>query len=240
MYELDVVKDSFVGNVTVVITAAGKGTRMNSDINKQYIKIAGMPVLARTIDAFQQCVDIDDIIVVVNEEDINFCRHRIVEKYNFSKVRSLVSGGAERQNSVYKGLRSVNETCKIVLIHDGARPFVTNKNILDCINSARAYGACGIGVKLKDTVKISDENCFVAATPDRSSLWSIQTPQAFEYGIIMDAHEKAILSGYIGTDDMVLVERQGIPVKIVEGNYQNIKITTPEDLAVGESIIANL
>ena len=238
--DLDIEKDRFIGNVTAIITAAGKGTRMNSDINKQYIEIAGIPVLARTIEVFQQCEDVDSIILVVNEEDIIFCKNRIVEHYNFSKVKSLVSGGTERQNSVYKGLCVASKDCKIVLIHDGARPFVTNKNIVDAINAAKIYGACGVGVRLKDTVKICDQNGFVASTPDRSSLWSIQTPQGFTYDIIMDAHEKAIQSNYIGTDDMVLVEKLGIPVKIVEGNYKNIKITTPEDLAIGESIIASL
>ena len=237
---MDIENDRLIGSVTAIITAAGKGTRMNSDINKQYIEIAGIPVLSRAIEAFQQCEDVDNIIVVVNEEDINFCRHRIVEKHNFSKVKSLVSGGAERQNSVYKGLCAVHEDCKIVLIHDGARPFVTNKNIVDSINAARTYGACGVGVRLKDTVKICDQNDFVLSTPDRNSLWSIQTPQGFAYNIIMDAHEKAIKNNYIGTDDMVLVERLGIPVKIVEGNYQNIKITTPEDLVIGESIASSL
>ncbi|MHB8065469.1 MAG: 2-C-methyl-D-erythritol 4-phosphate cytidylyltransferase [Ruminiclostridium sp.] len=236
--DLDTEKDSLIGNVTAIITAAGKGTRMNSDINKQYIKLAGIPVLSRTIEAFQQCKAVDSIILVVNEEDINFCRHRIVEHYNFTKVKSLVSGGAQRQNSVYKGLCAVREACKIVLIHDGARPFVTNENIVACINAVKTYGACGVGVRLKDTVKICDQNGFVTATPDRNNLWSIQTPQGFAYDIIMDAHEKAIQSDYIGTDDMVLVEKLGIPVKIVEGNYQNIKITTPEDLAIGESIVA--
>ncbi len=237
---MDAQRNSFNGSVTAIITAAGKGTRMNSDINKQYIEIAGIPVLARTINVFQKCRDIDAIILVVNEGDINFCRHRIVEHYNFSKVTTLVSGGAQRQNSVYKGLCAVGKECKTVLIHDGARPFVTEENIVNCINAAKTYGACGIGVRLKDTVKISDKNGFVAATPDRNSLWSIQTPQGFAYNIIMDAHKNAIESSYIGTDDMVLVERLGIDVKIVEGSYKNIKITTPEDLAVGEAIIANL
>lgn len=236
---MDAQKDRVKGSVTAIITAAGKGTRMNSDINKQYIEIAGIPVLARTIEVFQKCEAITEIILVVNEEDINFCRHRIVEHYSFSKVRSLVSGGAQRQNSVYKGLCAVYDDCGIVLIHDGARPFVTNKNIVDCINAAKTYGACGVGVRLKDTVKISDIDGFVTSTPDRSNLWSIQTPQGFAYNIILDAHEKAIRNSYVGTDDMVLVERQGIPVKIVEGNYQNIKITTTEDLVVGETIISN-
>lgn len=240
LVDLDIKSSRLSGNITAIITAAGKGTRMNSELNKQYIEIAGIPVLARTLAVFQECEYIDEIIVVVNEDDINFCRHRIVEHYNFSKVKALVSGGTERQNSVYKGLCAAKPDCEIVLIHDGARPFVTNNNIVNCINAAKAYGACGLGVRLKDTVKISDQNGFVEATPDRSSLWSIQTPQGFGYKLIMNAHEKAIKSGYIGTDDMVLVERHGIPVKIVEGNYQNIKITTPEDLVIGEAIVANL
>ncbi|WP_110461797.1 2-C-methyl-D-erythritol 4-phosphate cytidylyltransferase [Ruminiclostridium sufflavum] len=231
--------DKHTDNTTVIITAAGKGTRMNSDINKQYINISGIPVLARTIDVFQKCEAIDNIIVVVNEENMEYCRLNIIERFHFSKVGSLVGGGAERQDSVYKGLCAVDKCCKILLVHDGARPFVSNKDILACINGVKAYGACGIGVKLKDTVKICNKSGFVESTPDRSSLWSIQTPQAFSYEIIMDAHNKAIQSGYIGTDDMVLAERLGIPVKIIEGSYQNIKITTPEDLIAGEAIAYN-
>lgn len=229
-------KDVFNGKVTAIITAAGKGTRMKSNINKQYMEIAGIPVLARTIAAFQKCDAIDDIVLVVNEEDIDYCRNEIVNQYGFSKVSKLAGGGAERQHSVYLGLRAADRNCSIVLIHDGARPFVSYKNIVDCIDTARIHRACGIGVRLKDTVKICDDKGFVAATPERSSLWSIQTPQAFDFGTIMYAHEKAISDGYTGTDDMVLVERTGIPVKIVEGDYKNIKITTPEDLIVGEAI----
>ncbi len=225
--------------VTAIITAAGKGTRMNSSVNKQYLKIADIPVLARTISAFESCSVVDNIILVVNEDDINFCKHEIVEEFNFKKVISLVSGGAERQNSVYKGLCSIRDDKGIVLIHDGARPFVTNKNIVDCIEAAREFGACGIGVRSKDTIKISDENGYVQSTPDRNNLWSIQTPQGFMYDIIKDAHDKAVQNGYVGTDDMVLVEKLGIPVKIVEGSYQNIKITTPEDLIMGESMLSS-
>jgi 2-C-methyl-D-erythritol 4-phosphate cytidylyltransferase len=228
----------FPSDVTAVITAAGKGTRMNSNINKQYMEISGIPVLARTISAFEKCPEVDSIIIVINEEDITYCMHEIVEKFNFKKVASLVSGGAERQNSVYKGLCAINDNCNIVLIHDGARPFVSGRNISDCINAAREFGACGIGVKSKDTIKISDNNGFVTSTPDRSTLWSIQTPQGFSYNVIKEAHEKAIQNSYTGTDDMVLVEKLGIPVKIVEGSYQNIKITTPEDLIIGGSIVS--
>lgn len=232
--------NSEIYSATAIITAAGKGTRMKSDINKQFINIAGTPVLARTIDVFEKCEAIEDIIVVVNEDSLQYCRENIIKQYNFSKVKSLVIGGAERQNSVYKGLCAVNNNCEIVLIHDGARPFVTEKNIIDCILAAKMYGACGIGVKLKDTIKICDKDGFVKNTPDRSSLWSVQTPQAFSYNIIIKAHQKAIQSGFIGTDDMVLVEKQGIKVKIIEGNYQNIKITTPDDLILGESIASQI
>lgn len=238
--EAGLAKNKINEKATAIITAAGKGTRMNSDINKQYIDIAGLPVLARTIAAFENCEAIADIIVVVNEEDIQYCRRNIIEQYNFTKVKALISGGSERQNSVYKGLCAVNKSSKIVLIHDGARPFVSKKNIIDCILAAKEFDACGIGVRLKDTIKICDQNGFVKTTPDRSSLWSIQTPQAFTYDIIMNAHKMAIQSGYIGTDDLVLVERQGVQVKIIEGSYQNIKITTPEDLIIGESIVKSL
>ncbi|MDF2985713.1 MAG: 2-C-methyl-D-erythritol 4-phosphate cytidylyltransferase [Eubacterium sp.] len=237
---MDIDNKRVTGRVAAVITAAGKGTRMNSSVNKQYMEIGGVPVLARTITVFQQCQEIDDIIVVVNEEDISHCRKAIVDKFSLTKVRSLVSGGAERQNSVYKGLCAAGTHCGIVLIHDGARPFVTDKNIVDCIEGARNHSACGIGVRLKDTVKISDPDGFVVSTPDRGKLWSIQTPQGFELNVIMEAHEQAVKDCYTGTDDMVLVERQGIPVKIIEGSYQNIKITTPEDIIIGESILTKL
>ncbi len=223
--------------VSAVITAAGRGTRMKSDINKQYIELCGIPVLARTIAAFEACELIDDIVVVINKEDIKYCKREIIDKYSFSKVKGLVSGGAERQNSVYKGLCSVDSRCEIVLIHDGARPFVSQDNIIDGIDGAKSYGACGVGVRLKDTVKISNREGFVEATPDRSTLWSIQTPQCFKYITIIKAHEEAIRDNYIGTDDMMLVERLGLPVKIIEGDYKNIKITTPEDLIIGESIL---
>ncbi len=228
------------GNVTAVITAAGKGTRMNSSINKQYIELGGMPVLARTIAAFQKCGQVDEIVVVINEEDIQFCKDSIIDRYGLNKVKTLVSGGAERQNSVYKGLCAVDDKCGIVLIHDGARPFVSIENIVASIENARIYRACGVGVKIKDTVKISNSDGFVSSTPDRNNLWSIQTPQSFDYRIIMKAHEEAIRNNYIGTDDMMLVEKMGIPVKIVEGSYKNIKITTPEDIIIGEAILADL
>lgn len=228
------------GKVAAIITAAGKGTRMKSDINKQYMDLGGIPVLARTIFPFQDSPRVDEIIVVINEEDIKYCKTNIIEKYGLSKVTSLVSGGAERQNSVYKGLCAVDNLFEIVMIHDGARPFITVDKIEECIDNARIYGACGLGVKVKDTIKISDSEGFVSTTPDRNCLWSIQTPQCFNLKLIMNAHDQAIKNGYVGTDDMVLVEKMGIPVKILEGSYINIKITTPEDIAIGESILRSM
>ena len=223
--------------IYAVITAAGQGTRMKSDINKQFIEIGGVPVLARTIKAFQDCEYIHSIVLVVNEKEISYCQKNIIDKYSFSKVKKIVPGGKERQQSVYRGLCEIDSDCEIVLIHDGARPFIKNREIINCINAARQNDACGVGVRSKDTIKVSDEDNFVKATPDRNTLWSIQTPQCFTYNVIMQAHEKAIADGYIGTDDMVLVERLGVRVKIVEGDYSNIKITTPEDILIGERFL---
>lgn len=214
---------------------------MKSDINKQYIELSGIPVLARTIMAFQNCDNIEGIIIVINEKDIIYCKKNIIDKYNLNKVKKIVAGGAERQISVFNGLKSIqSDECDIVLIHDGARPFIQKCHIEACIDAVYESGACGIGVRVKDTLKISDENNFVCQTPDRSRLWSIQTPQAFFYPAIMDAHQTAADEGFIGTDDLMLVERMGTKPKIVEGSYNNIKITTPEDLVFGEAILNDL
>ncbi len=226
--------------VYAIITAAGSGSRMKSSINKQYIELMGIPVLARTIMAFQNCDKVDGIIIVINEKDIIYCKKNIIDKYNLCKVKKIVAGGAERQISVFNGLKSIQEDeCDVVLIHDGARPFIGNKHIEACIDAVFETGACGVGVKVKDTLKVADENNFVSHTPDRSKLWSIQTPQAFFYPAIMEAHQAADEEGFVGTDDLMLVERMGTRAKIVEGSYINIKITTPEDMIFGEAILNN-
>ncbi len=223
--------------VSAVIVAAGRGTRMNMDKNKMYVEVYGKPILARTVQVFQDSDYIDEIILVVNSRELVLCKQDIVDCYGLDKVKTLVCGGAERQNSVYNGIREVDENCGILIIHDGARPFVSEDNIIDSIDAAVEFGAASIAVPVKDTIKSADTGCFARETLDRSTLWSIQTPQAFKYDLIKSAHEKAEEEGFLGTDDAVLVERLGYKMKLVMGSYNNIKITTKEDLAIAKAII---
>lgn len=221
---------------SAVIVAAGRGSRMNMDKNKQYIDIKGKPVIARTLQAFEDNRFINEIVLVVNERDILYCKQAIVEEYGFNKVKTLVAGGNHRQESVYNGLCEVSGKCEVVLIHDGARPFVRDECIEDSIHAADEFSAACVAVPVKDTIKISDVGGFIKQTLDRSVLWSIQTPQAFKFDVALKAHRRAIEQGYTGTDDAVLAERLGYKVKLVMGGYDNIKITTQEDLNIAEAI----
>lgn len=226
--------------VSVVIAAAGKGSRMGMNENKQYMEVLGKPVLARTIQKFEDCCRVNDIKVVANEADVGFCKENIIKRYGFRKVSEVVPGGPTRQQSVYNGLKRLPADCGIVLIHDGARPFVDARDIANCIDAAEEYGAAVVAVPVKDTVKRSGADGFVGETLDRSSLWYVQTPQGFRYGLIMEAHRKACEDGFAGTDDSVLAERLGYNVRIVHGSCYNIKITTKEDLVfaglIGEAM----
>jgi len=210
---------------------------MNANINKLYMYIDNIPILARTIKAFHDCCVIDEIILVVNQDDIIYCKHNIADYYNFKKVRKIVAGGKTRQESVFKGLSETDSKCGIVLIHDGARPFIRERAIMESIDAANDIGASCVAVPVKDTVKSSDSKSFVQETLDRENLWSVQTPQTFKFDLIMSAHKRALEDGFEGTDDAVLVERLGFPLKLVMGSYDNIKITTQEDLAIAEAII---
>lgn len=221
---------------SVVIVSAGRGSRMKADINKQFLKLQNKEVIAHTIDKFYNNENIGEIIVVVREDEAEFFKINIIEKYGYKNIK-IAFGGSERQDSVYNGLKMVDENCKIVLIHDGARPFVNNETIDNAIESAKENKCVIVGVPVKDTIKVIDENNNVCDTPDRSTLWSIQTPQVFDYSLIMKAHEKAREDNYYGTDDSMLMEYFGQKVKVVEGSYNNIKITTPEDLKIGEEIL---
>ncbi|NLK86210.1 MAG: 2-C-methyl-D-erythritol 4-phosphate cytidylyltransferase [Clostridiaceae bacterium] len=225
-----------MGKNSVVIVAAGKGKRMGLDMNKQYVEVHGRPILAMTIQGFEDCGHVDEVVVVANENEIEYCRRNIVEKFGFTKVKALAPGGETRQQSVFNGLGRVSPDCGIVLIHDGARPFILQESIIACINAAGVYGAACAAVPVKDTVKMADTDGFVDRTIDRSGLWQIQTPQAFEYGLIMDAHRKALVAGFDGTDDAMLAERLGCKVKLVKSDYYNIKITTKEDLIFADAI----
>ncbi|MCX7841772.1 MAG: 2-C-methyl-D-erythritol 4-phosphate cytidylyltransferase [Clostridia bacterium] len=226
-------KDVFV---SAVIVAAGKGSRMNTDINKQYLEIVDVPVLARTLRAFDECAFVTEIVLVVNEAEILYCKQNIVDRFGFNKVKCLVSGGRERQESVFKGLNEVDPGCDVVFIHDGARPFIRQESLEACLDAALEHGAGCIAVPVKDTIKQVDADNFIAATPERSMLWAIQTPQVFKYDIILDAHKKAAQEGFRATDDAMLAERAGVKVKLVMGDYFNIKITTQEDLLFANAI----
>lgn len=225
---------------SVIIVAAGSGKRMKSAIAKQYIELKGRTILSYTVETFEKSDNIDEIILVTSQEAIDFVTKNIVNKYQFTKVKAVVAGGAERQDSVYNGLKKVSKDTDVVLIHDGVRPFVNDSYITKLESIAMEFGACVLGAPVKDTIKICDSEGYIVDTPNRSTLWLAQTPQCFKYDVIINAYEKAYKAGYTGTDDSVLVEKTGVKVKMVEGDYNNIKITTPEDLYIGEVILENL
>ena len=223
---------------TAIVLAAGQGKRMNSSIQKQFLEIKGYPVLYYSLKCFQDSPLIGEIVLVTSENEVSYCRSEIVKKYGFSKVTGIIAGGKERYDSVYAGLLACGE-CEYVFIHDGARPFISEEILERGLTGVQETGACVIGMPSKDTVKIADEDGFVKETPDRKNVWTIQTPQIFSYGLIRDAHEsirKKDMSAI--TDDAMVVEQEtGVRVRLAEGSYQNIKITTPEDLVVAESFL---
>ncbi|MDD2273128.1 MAG: 2-C-methyl-D-erythritol 4-phosphate cytidylyltransferase [Desulfuromonadaceae bacterium] len=223
-----------------LIPAAGMGKRMGASINKQYLQLNGMPIVARTISLFEQSPLIDAIYLVVPAEEIPYCRKHVVEACGFKKIAAIVPGGRERQNSVFNGLNAMRKHVSdddIILIHDGVRPLITERVLLESISSARLHDGALVAVPVKDTIK-TVQNGFVSNTPPRESLWQAQTPQTFRFAKIFQAHQSAATDGFIGTDDASLVERSGGKVYIVQGDYRNIKITTPEDLILAEAFLA--
>lgn len=220
----------------VVIVAAGTGSRMKMGINKQFIKLKEKEIIAYTIEKFYSHKNIDEIVVVVKEEEAGFFKKEILDKYNFENIK-IAFGGKERQDSVYNGLKTLGKECEIVLIHDGARPFISEKLIDNCIEEAKNYNAVVVGVPVKDTIKVINEDNDIVATPERSKLWAVQTPQTFNYDILVKSYEDAFKNDFYGTDDAMLVERIGYKVKMIEGSYNNIKITTQEDLNIGAQIL---
>lgn len=220
---------------TAIVLAAGQGKRMNSNVQKQFLEIGGKPLLYYSLKCFQESPLIRDIILVTGAESISYCKEDIVDKYGLTKVKEIISGGKERYDSVYAGLCACEDST-YVLIHDGARPFITEDIIERGLAGVQATGACVIGMPSKDTVKVSDENGFVAETPDRKTVWMIQTPQIFDYNLIREAHEKIRRRDMTGiTDDAMVVEQEtGVKIVLTEGSYRNLKITTPEDLDIAE------
>lgn len=225
-----------MAKVWAVIVAAGKGKRMGTGPNKQFINVKDKPILYYTLKAFSDCEQVDKIVVVCASGEIDYCSREIVHKHNLHKVHCIVPGGEERQQSVFNGLKIIDD-CEIVLIHDGARPFVSDIIIRDGIKYAGIYGACACGVTPKDTIKIMDEGGFSVSTPKRERLFSVQTPQSFKFNLIFNCYNKVKAIEEYFTDDTSLVEYFGYKVFLYQGSYSNIKITTPEDLALAENII---
>jgi 2-C-methyl-D-erythritol 4-phosphate cytidylyltransferase len=226
---------------TAIVLAAGQGKRMQSSIHKQYLELQGKPVLYYALNAFEQSF-VNAVVLVVGKGEEAFCRQEILEKYGITKVKTIVEGGKERYHSVANGLRAITWQCDYVFIHDGARPLICNEILHRALTSVQAAKACAVGMPVKDTIKIADENGCVASTPARSLVWQIQTPQVFDKILITKAYEtlleqenQLLAQGVQITDDAMVAEYfADISVKLVEGSYQNIKITTPEDLKIAQ------
>lgn len=221
--------------VSAIILAGGKGKRMGKDISKQFILVKDKPIIYYTIKKFSDCKLIDEIILVLPKDEIEYCKKEVLEKYSL-KVDKIIEGGKERQDSVYNGLKALKNS-DIVLIHDGARPFVSEKIILEGIENAKKYGAAAPGVMPKDTIKVKDELSFSKETLKRESLIAIQTPQVFKKDIIVKCHERVREDNISVTDDTMVVERYGYKVYLYDGDYTNIKVTTPEDLILCEYLV---
>lgn len=223
-----------------IVLAAGQGKRMGTKVQKQFLEVEGKPVLYYSLETFEASSLIDEIVLVVGNGLVDYCQKEIVDKYHFHKVKRIVIGGKERYESVYLGLKAFMESApEYVFIHDGARPFVDNAMLERAYHEVVKTKACVVGMPSKDTIKVVNESGVVVETPDRKYLWQVQTPQVFAYELIKDAYSELMANETIQvTDDaMVLETVKGIPVKLVEGSYENIKITTPEDLFVAEAFL---
>lgn len=228
---------------TAVILAAGAGKRMRSDVHKQYLLLRERPVIYYALKTFQDSF-IDEIILVAGHGETEYCRREIIDKYHFTKVKQIVEGGKERYHSVANGLKAVDGE-GYVFIHDGARPFLTEEILLRSYQAVQEYQACVVGMPVKDTIRIVDEKGFSSMTPNRETVWQMQTPQVFAAALAKEAYEKLLVKekelkekGIHITDDAMVVETlMDCPVKLIEGSYENIKITTPEDLDIACSLL---
>lgn len=211
----------------IVIVSAGKGSRMGTLESKQYLLLQDKPIIIHTLEVFNSMPLVKEIVLVTGQDDVERTQ-KWVQQYHLDKVIKVIPGGNERQHSVYKGLLEIQT--EWVMVHDGVRPFVDQADIEECYKVALSSGAAVLAVPVKDTIKVVDGSGIIVATPDRQSLWAIQTPQTFRVSDLLRSHQEAQRSGFVGTDDSMLVERIGISVSVVKGSYSNIKITTPEDL----------
>ncbi len=225
-----------MSKTAAIILSAGRGFRMGGDIPKQYLEIAGSPVIIRTIALFEACSLIQEIVLVVDPENINYVME-LVSRQPTEKLRAIVPGGQERSHSVYEGLKEISSDSSLVVVHDGVRPLFTADLLERVVKVAQIKGAAIPGVPVKDTIKVCDKQGLVTSTPNRENLWSIQTPQVFRKDWLVEAYQLAQQQGLTATDDAGLLEKLGKPVYVVMGEYDNIKLTTPEDLALAKAIL---
>ncbi|MBW2649685.1 MAG: 2-C-methyl-D-erythritol 4-phosphate cytidylyltransferase [Deltaproteobacteria bacterium] len=223
-----------------IIVAGGSGRRMLDDLPKQYLSLDGIPILGRTLIKFEKASSVDRIVLVVPKDDMDYAKNKIVGKYQILKAKHIQAGGETRQDSVRNGLEMVDDRDDVIVIHDGVRPFLSEELIDLSIREAVRNGAVIPVIPLKNTIKIVGEDGIIRDTPDRSDLRLAQTPQAFRREIILEAYRSAYREGFYGTDDASLVERMGVPVQTIPGLYDNIKITTPEDLDLGELLLKKI
>lgn len=230
-----------MNKITAIVLAAGSGSRMKSKTKKQFMEIKGKPVIWYSLFEFEKS-RVDEIILVTGKEDIDYCKKEIVEKYNLKKIKNVVAGGSERYESVYNGLKEV--TGNIVLIHDVARPLINNEIIERSIEGTIKSDACVVGVPVKDTIKRANKEGYIIDTPNRSELWITQTPQSFKTDLVKMAYkkmkeelEKGNTTLNITDDAMVVEEFTTNQVRFVQGDYKNIKVTTPEDIDIAELFI---
>ena len=223
--------------IAAIVLAAGEGKRMGSGIPKQYMLIKSRPLVYYALKAFEEST-VDEVILVTGEDEIDYCKEYIVDRYHFNKVTKIVPGGWERYASVYFGLEAI-EDADYVLIHDGARPMINAELVQKCIYYVKKYRACVVGMPSKDTIKVVDEENYAVRTPERKTLWQVQTPQCFVTAEIREAYQKMMEAGDDSvTDDGMVMETYGIRgVRMIKGSYENMKITTPEDMLLGEAIL---
>lgn len=237
-----------------VVVAAGQGRRMAerwehsplagviaAPVAKQFLPLCGKPLVVHALSVFERCDAVDAVVLVVPESDVAYARREVVERFALRKVRRVVAGGQRRQDSVRRGLWGLREESgawDYVVVHDGVRPLITETLVLKVLDEARRSGAATLGVPVRETVKLVDSNGLVTVTPDRSRLWAIQTPQAFLFSLLLEAHERAAERDIEGHDDCTLVEALGEPVRVVTGSPANIKVTEPEDLVMAEALMA--
>lgn len=227
--------------IVAVVLAAGQGKRMNTSVAKQFLHLKEKPILYYSLNAFQKTSSIDEIVLVASKDQLEYCKNEIVGLYQLDKVKVIIEGGKERYNSVYNALSNI-QSADYVLIHDGARPFIRSKQIENIIHEVKLCNACIIGTPVKETIKVVDDYKFITATPNRNSMWAAQTPQAFQFDLLRRAYDALYQDEEIRkltiTDDAMVYEQYiQKPVKMITGEYNNLKITTPEDLWLANAIL---